>query len=109
MRKMRAQHEARVADLEVRLARAEAAAAMPRRAKVGLIGVLEGSWVLGGCLKGLIDVLARLLVVLVRDVSGLFQYRGELNPWVKGSACLVLEFALPPFSPPPPSVVEVSK
>ena len=36
-------------------------------------------------------------------------YRGEQNPWVKGSACIVLEFALPPFSPPLPSVVEVSK
>ena len=34
-------------------------------------------------------------------------YKGELNPWVKSYVCLVLEFALPPFSPPLPSVVEV--
>ena len=36
-------------------------------------------------------------------------YRGEHNPWVKGLVCLGLEFALPPFSPSLPSVVEVSK
>ena len=36
-------------------------------------------------------------------------YRDEQNPWIKGSACFVLEIALPPFSPPLPSVVEVSK
>ena len=34
--------------------------------------------------------------------------QGRENPWIKGSVCLVLEFALPPFSPIP-SVVEVSK
>ena len=38
----------------------------------------------------------------------LLLYRGEQNPWVKGSVCFVLAFALPPFSPPLPSVVEVS-
>ena len=32
-------------------------------------------------------------------------YSGEQNPWVKGSVWFVLEFALPPFSPPLPSVV----
>ena len=36
-------------------------------------------------------------------------YRDELNPWVKGTVFLVLEFALSPFSPRLPSVVEVSK
>ena len=36
-------------------------------------------------------------------------YRDEQNPWVKGSVCLFIEFALPPFSPPLPSVVEISK
>ena len=25
-------------------------------------------------------------------------YRGGVNPWVKGSVCFVLKFALPPFS-----------
>ena len=35
-----------------------------------------------------------------------YLYRGEHNPWVKGSVCLVLEFAPPPFSPPLPCVVE---
>ena len=35
--------------------------------------------------------------------------RGEQKPWVKGSVCLFIELTLPPFSPPPPSVVEVSK
>ena len=29
-------------------------------------------------------------------------YRGEINPWVKGSVCLVLELALPPFLPHSP-------
>ena len=38
-----------------------------------------------------------------------YMYRDEQNTWVKGSVCLVLEFALPPFSPPLPSVVEVSR
>ena len=38
-----------------------------------------------------------------------YHHRGELNPWVKCSVCFVLEFALPPFSPPLPSVAEVSK
>ena len=38
----------------------------------------------------------------------IYMYRVELL-WVKGSVCLVLEFALPPFSPPLPSVVEVTK
>ena len=36
-------------------------------------------------------------------------YRAEINPWVKGSVCLFLEFARPPFSPPLPSVEQVSK
>ena len=36
-------------------------------------------------------------------------YRGEINSDVKGSVCFVLEFALPPFSLPLPSVVQYSK
>ena len=39
----------------------------------------------------------------------LLMYRGEHIPWVKGSVCYALEFPLPPFSPPLPSVEEVSK
>ena len=34
---------------------------------------------------------------------------GEINSDVKGSVCLLLEFALPPFSPSLPSVVQFSK
>ena len=29
--------------------------------------------------------------------------------WVKGSVCFVLKFAFPPFPPPLPSVVQISK
>ena len=36
-------------------------------------------------------------------------YRGEVISWVKGSACFVLKFALPPFSPALPSGVQISK
>ena len=36
-------------------------------------------------------------------------YRGLGIYDVKGSVCFVLKFALPPFSPPLPSVVEISK
>ena len=36
-------------------------------------------------------------------------YRGLHVNDVKGYVCFVLEFAHPPFSPPLPSVVEVSK
>ena len=36
-------------------------------------------------------------------------YRGEIISNVKGSGWFVLEFALPPFSPPLPSVVQISK
>ena len=45
-----------------------------------------------------------------RSSKQLFLYQAEItenNPWVKGSVCI--EFALPPCSPPLPSVVEVSK
>ena len=42
-------------------------------------------------------------------ITILYSYGGEQNPWVKGSVCSVLKFALPPFSPPLPSVVEVLK
>ena len=37
------------------------------------------------------------------------QYRAEGISWVKGSVCFVLKFALPPFSPPPLSGVQISK
>ena len=43
------------------------------------------------------------------DCGGGAKYRGEQNPWVKGSVCLFIEFELPPFSPPLPSVVQFSK
>ena len=33
------------------------------------------------------------------SMKDLVKYRGEQNPWVKGSVCFVQEFALPPFSP----------
>ena len=36
-------------------------------------------------------------------------YRGEIIYDVKVSGFLVFKFALPPFSPPPPSVVQFSK
>ena len=38
-----------------------------------------------------------------------FHYRSEIISWVKGSVCLVLKFALPPFYPPLPSGVQISK
>ena len=37
------------------------------------------------------------------------KYRSEVKPLVKGSVCFILKFALPAFSPPIPSEVEVSK
>ena len=38
-----------------------------------------------------------------------FIYRGRGISWVKGSVRFILKFALPPFSPLLPSVVQVSK
>ena len=35
--------------------------------------------------------------------------RGDMNSDVKHSVCFVLKFALPPFSPPLPSGVQISK
>ena len=37
------------------------------------------------------------------------QYRAEGISWVKGSVCFVLKFALPPFSFPLPTGVQISK
>ena len=45
--------------------------------------------------------------VMLGEYQGI--YRGDINSDFKGSVCLVLEFALPPSSPPLPSVVELSK
>ena len=36
-------------------------------------------------------------------------YRAQGISWVKGSVCLVLKFALPPFPPPLPSRVQIAK
>ena len=38
-----------------------------------------------------------------------FMYRAEGISWVKGSVSFVLKFALPPFSPPLPSGVQIRK
>ena len=37
------------------------------------------------------------------------EYRGRGISWVKGSECLALKFALPPFSTPLPSGVQILK
>ena len=37
------------------------------------------------------------------------KHRGEVIYDVKGSVCFVLKFALPPISPPRPTVVHLSK
>ena len=42
------------------------------------------------------------------QVTGHNMYTGEVISDVKGSVCFVLKFALPPFSPPPPYVVQLS-
>ena len=44
-----------------------------------------------------------------RRPSNRSMYRGGIISDVKGSGWFILKFALPPFSPPFPSVVELSK
>ena len=75
--------------------------------------VLKGSFICffhGGPQLSLISQAENRSCELVVNRGGynFYQYRGEENRWVKGFVCLILEFALPPFSLPLPSVVEVS-
>ena len=78
---------------------------------LGLNGIqarfLDGCWFL--------DPIFHPLILFNYDIGHgalvyktFFIYSGGVNPWVKDSVCFVLKFALPPYSPPLPSGVQIS-
>ena len=57
----------------------------------------------------LAKVLAKPPLSFILKIKLMSTYRGGVNTWVKCSVCFILKFALPPFSPPLPSGMQISK
>ena len=71
----------------------------PKQRRLGCVRVPANcvTWTIGQRLRGPNLSIPRLPSI---SLENFVIYRGAQNPWVKGPVRSVLEFALPPFSPP---------